>query len=77
MAQKRGDLLKAKDYIERTKKIQKYRAPVNQCLMMGKILHQLGDYPGAKKEFHTVMEIAKTEGYASIGLANISYDIST
>lgn len=78
IAKKRGDYMKAVEYLEKAKKTPSNRAPVNQMLTLALLYQEMGDTQKAGEEFIAVQKIAGLkEPYANLGIANLDYERST
>ena len=82
LAQRRGDLKRALDYIEQGKKNHlkdsNHSLPTKLYCMKGRILTELGELANAYKEYQKALEMShKRDSYARVGIANIHYQTST
>lgn len=82
LAQRRGDLKRAIDYIEQGKakhlKDANHSLPTKLFCMKGRLLTDVGSLPEAYKEYQKALEMSnKRDSYARVGIANIHYQTST
>ena len=82
LAQRRGDIKRAIEYIEQGKanhiKDVNHSLPTKLYCMKGRLLTDVGNLPEAYKEYQKALEMSnKRDSYARVGIANIHYLTST
>ena len=82
LAQRRGDMKRALDYIEQGKanhpKSENHSLPTKLYCMKGRLLTEMGQLQEAYKEYREGLDLSqKRDSYSRVGLANIHYLTST